>query len=155
LEGLIPLFPDPPERTQVLSALARAAGATGNRALFDRAWREAQPLLEHASGAKIRAAALIDLGLGACNFHLWPQAELCFSHAAHTADAMCQYDILIRADAYLKSAQLRQNPDTPARPLAVVAQQTESEQLAEAYLGVLEALQASRQNLRSRPLSVE
>lgn len=141
--GLIPHFPDPPQRTQVLSALTRAAGATGNRAVFDRAWSDVQPLLEYTSSANVRAAALIDLGLGACNFHLWPQAEFCFSQAARTAQAMCQHDMLIRADAYLKRAQLHQNPDTPARPPAVVAQQTDSEQLAEACLGALESLQTS------------
>lgn len=143
LEGLIPHFPNPPLRTQVLAATARAAGATGNRALFEATWRDIQPLMDHASSAKVRAAALIDLGLGACNFQLWPQAQFCFSQAGRTADAMCQHDMVIRADAYYKSAQLQQNPDTPARPLAVVVQQTDSEQLAEACLGALETLQES------------
>ncbi|HET7463289.1 MAG TPA: hypothetical protein VFJ82_18690 [Longimicrobium sp.] len=102
LEGLLPRFPDPPHRTQVLSALARAAGATGNRALFDQAWRDALPLVEHPSGANVRAAVLIDLGLGARSFRLWSEAESCFSRAARSAEDLSQHDMLIRAQTLLK-----------------------------------------------------
>lgn len=102
LEGLLPQFPDPPHRTQVLAALARATGATGNRALFDSVWRDAQPMLKHAASANVRAAALIDLGLGARDFQLWSEAEACFSEAARTAEDLCQHDMVTRAQTLSK-----------------------------------------------------
>lgn len=137
LQKLVPHFTAPAQRVQVLSALARAAGATGDRTTFDAAMLDARPILADPATQTTRAAALIDFGFGACNFGLWAEAEACFSEAARAAEAEGQHDMLIRADTCLKSVARAENPDTPARPQAVAAHQTGSEHLAAACLVAL------------------
>lgn len=143
LKKLVAHFTAPAQRIQVLSALARAAGATGDRATFDRAWSDAQPLISDPRVQGTRAAAMIDFGFGACSFQRWGEAAFCFEEAARTAEATGQHDMLIRADACLKSVERRENPDTPPRPLAVMAQQTGSELFAAECLTALEMFGAS------------
>jgi hypothetical protein len=143
LQKLVPHFTAPAQRVQVLSALARGAGATGDRATFEAAWREAEPILAAPATQATRAAALIDFGFGACNFGSWAHAERCFCEAARWAEAAGQHDMLIRADSCLKSVARSENPDTPPRPQAVVAQQTDSEHLAAACLVALAGLGGS------------
>jgi len=137
LQKLVPHFTEPAQRVQVLSALARAAGAIGDYATFDTARRDARPILADPAIRATRAAALIDFGFGACNFQLWADAATFFSEAARAAEAAGQHDMLIRADTCLKSVALSENPDTPPRPQGVAAQQTDSEHLAAACLAVL------------------
>lgn len=143
LKKLVPHFLAPAQQIQVLSALARAAGAIGDRAAFDAAWRKAQPVLTDASTRPTRAAALIDFGFGACSFQLWGDAERSFSEAARAAEASGQHDMLIRADECLRRVALFENPDTPPRPQAMSGRQTDSERLAAACLGALAELGAS------------
>jgi tetratricopeptide (TPR) repeat protein len=140
---LLPHFPDPAQRIQVLSALARAAGASGDRDNFMGAWTASQPLLSDPAIQATRAAALIDLGFGACHFELWSEASFCFAEAVKAAEAMGQHDLVIRAAACLESAENRDNPDTPTRPEAVSVGQNDSERLARAFLGVLGEFGAS------------
>jgi tetratricopeptide (TPR) repeat protein len=143
LKKLVEFFPAPAQRIQVLSALARAAGAIGDRQTFEEAWREAQPLIGHQGIRMTRAAALIDLGLGASHFSRWDDASACFSNAIKAAEDTDQHDTLIRADACLKSVARTENPDTLARPQTVALKQTSSENLASACLSALSTFGSS------------
>jgi tetratricopeptide (TPR) repeat protein len=140
---LLPCFPEPAQRVQVLSALARAAGASGDRDSFTAAWTASQSLLANPAIQATRAAALIDLGFGACHFALWPEASFCFAEAVKAAEALGQHDLVIRAAACLERAENRDNPDTPARPQSMAAGQNDSERLSRAFLGALSEFGAS------------
>lgn len=140
---LLPHFPEPAQQIQVLSALARAAGASGDRDSFAEAWAASQPLLSNPAIQTTRAAALIDLGFGACHFELWAEASFCFTEAVKAAEALGQHDLVIRAAACLESAENRDNPNTPTRPETVTAGQNDSERLARAFLGAVSEFGAS------------
>jgi tetratricopeptide (TPR) repeat protein len=140
---LLPCFPEPAQRIQVLSALARATGATGDRDSFTRAWVESQPLLENPAIQATRAAALVDLGFGACHLELWSEASFCFAEAVKAAEALGQNDLVIRAEACLESAENRHNPDTPARPQSIAIVQNDAERLAHAFLSALSECEVS------------
>jgi len=140
---LLPCFPEPAQRIQVLSAQARAAGANGDRDSFAEAWAAAQPLLSNPAIQATRAAALIDLGFGACHFALWPEACFCFAEAVKAAEALGQHDLIIRAAACLERAESRDNPDTPVRPRTIAIGQNDAERLAHAFLCVLSEFRAS------------
>lgn len=140
---LLPYFPEPAQRIQVLSAQVRAAGASGERDSFAEAWAASQPLLSNPAIQSTRAAALIDLGFGACHFELWPEASFCFAEAMKAAEALGQHDLVIRAAACLERAENRDNPDTPARPQSITVVQNDDEHLARAFLGALSEFEAS------------
>jgi tetratricopeptide (TPR) repeat protein len=142
-QELLPCFPEPAQRIQVLAALVRAAGASGDRDSFMEAWTVSQPLLSNPTIQATRAAALIDLGFGACHFELWPEASACFAEAVQTAEALGQHDLVIRAATCLERAENRNNPDTPPRPQTIAIGQNDAERLAHAFLCVLSEFSAS------------
>jgi tetratricopeptide (TPR) repeat protein len=130
-------FEDPEQRIQVLAAQARAAGAAGEVNAFDRAWADAHELLASASIRATRAAALVDLGLGAAHSERWPAAEAPFLEAMASAEALGQCDMLIRAEECLRAVRSGMNPDTLPRPAQISRYQPAAEGLARACLHAL------------------
>ena len=127
---LIDCFEQPEQRIQVLAAQARAAGATGNTQAFESAWADAHELLASARIRTTRAAALIDLGLGAAHLERWRAAQTPFEDAIASAEALQQSDMLIRAEECLRAVRLHRNPDTLPRPVQVSRHHPAAEELA-------------------------
>ena len=81
---------------------ARAAGATGAVAGFDRYWTEAWQLIGEGVAERLRAAAALELGLGALDLSRWSDAEHALAVAIEGATASGENETLVKASAALE-----------------------------------------------------
>ncbi|HEX8692503.1 MAG TPA: hypothetical protein VF746_08800 [Longimicrobium sp.] len=139
-QRLVPHFPQPAQRIQVLSATARAAGAADDRVAFEGAWQDAFTLLASSPVRTTLAAALLDLGLGAAHLGEWQRAEDAFCEAIQASREYGQADIQVRAEDYLSAARSRRNADNIIRPAALAVSQQPAEQLAQRFVVALTEL---------------
>ncbi|HYW13594.1 MAG TPA: hypothetical protein VE871_16655 [Longimicrobium sp.] len=94
-------FPDPERKLHVLASTARAAGALNDASAFGDAWIRAWELIESGVAQHLRAAAALELGLGALSLGLREDAERAFVRAQEAARELRDGDTLARADAAL------------------------------------------------------
>lgn len=134
---LLPHFPHPEQRIQVLAALGRGAGKADDRALFTSVWEQALPLAEQLSAAVTLPHALLDLGLGAAHFQQYRDAEAVFRRALELGEERGQGSVVILADRYLAAVTGAQNPDPAGKPARLTAGQREAEELAGRIAAVL------------------
>lgn len=110
-QAVLPRLTEPGECFQVMAGCARAAGALGNRALFQEIWSNAVTVLGKTHNRSGCAAALLDLGYGAGHLGDWNLAESAFSQAEEVARTSGQgEDRLLAEDALAAVARL-ENPD--------------------------------------------
>lgn len=126
-------FADPERGFQVLAASARAAGALGNRAAFEEAWRSAAALLNSITDQGTLAAALRDLGYGAGHLEDWDRAEAVILQAEQIARANGQGEERLHAESALAAVRQKKNPDLLKLPL-VQAGSTELSRRLASYL---------------------
>jgi tetratricopeptide (TPR) repeat protein len=94
-------FADPECQLQVLASTARAAGALNNSPAFHDAWLQAWKLIDSGAADRLRAAAALELGLGALNLNLRDHAEHALTVARDAARDLREGDTLSRAESAL------------------------------------------------------
>jgi tetratricopeptide (TPR) repeat protein len=94
-------FADPECQLQVLASTARAAGALNNSSSFHDAWAQAWKLIDSGVADRLRAAAALELGLGALNLDLREHAEHALNIARDAARELREGDTLARAESAL------------------------------------------------------
>lgn len=94
-------FSDPECQLQVLASMARAAGALNNAPSFHDAWTHAWNLIDSGAANRLRAAAALELGLGALNLDLRQHAEHALTVARDGARESREGDTLARAESAL------------------------------------------------------
>jgi tetratricopeptide (TPR) repeat protein len=139
---LLPHFPQPEQRIQVLAALARAAGKANDQVLFADVWDQALGLAKRLTAAVTLPHALLDLGLGAAHFALYEDAAAVFRQALQLGEERGQGSVVILADKYIAAVTAAHNPDSAGKPQTVAAAQPASEQLAERMAELLGVTQA-------------
>lgn len=115
LETLLNSFKDPVKRFQVAAALARAAGASGNRELFDRMWEWGWSVDQLNNFEGVVPAALIDFGLGAGSLQNWLYATEALTRAAIVAAERGEIDVVVQAENALVAIRQEQSPEKRAR----------------------------------------
>lgn len=107
LKALRGRFPDVDRQLRVLASTARAAGALGDADTFYRAWTDAWILLDTGALEHLRAAAPLELGLGALSLGLWEHAEAALISARDAATELRAGDTLAEAEASLDHLRRR------------------------------------------------
>ena len=116
LNALHARFTTPDRRLRVLASTARAAGAVGDADAFQRAWAEAWELIDSGLVDELRAAAPLDMGLGALSLGLWEHAEVALITSRDAAKELRESDTLMRAETSLDHLQKHQAADRYSRP---------------------------------------
>lgn len=111
-------FSDPDRQLRVLASTARAAGVVGDAETFHRAWTDAWALLDAGDVDNLRAAAPLELGLGALSLGLWEYAELALNTSRDAARELREGDTLARAESSLDHLGRRQAADRAPRSTA-------------------------------------
>jgi hypothetical protein len=120
LHALLPHFGEPDRRFQVLTSIARAAGASEERPLFAASSAGAWSLLEEPGYLAPAAAGLLDVGRGAAGLHDWPHAQKALSHALQLATERGEDDIRLQAESAMEAARRGEVSEIPARPAGAV-----------------------------------
>lgn len=139
LRALLPHLPRPHERLRVIASIARAAGACGERVVYEGARKEALALLQEPT-AEMRgflSGALIDLGYGAASMGDWDGAAEALRLALKAAHERGAHDDAAEAETALNMALRFQGVETPRRPASGPAAQ-----LSDALAKVLETASA-------------
>ena len=116
LKALGGRFPDADRQLRVLASTARAAGVMGQADTFQRAWSDAWTLIDTATVDHLRAAATLELGLGALSLGLWEHAEHALTTAREAAQEQRQGDTLAEAEASLEHLRRRHAVDQSLHP---------------------------------------
>ncbi|HEX5869529.1 MAG TPA: hypothetical protein VFY65_03875 [Longimicrobium sp.] len=101
LEALRGRFADAECQLQVYASTARAAGALNNAPTFHDAWTQAWAMIDNGEANRLRAAAALELGLGALNLGLAEHAEHALTIARDSARELREGDTLARAESAL------------------------------------------------------
>lgn len=91
-------FTVPHERARLMGSIARAAGACGNRGLFDRAAGEIREIASIPNLPREIASPLVELAVGATSLALWDTAESALELAVQLASQRGEGDVLARAE---------------------------------------------------------
>lgn len=94
-------FADRDNQLRVVASIARAAGAAGDTESFQRAWTDSWTLVDTGLPDDLRAAAALELGLGAASLHLREHAEHALMIALDGARALGNPDLLAKAQSAL------------------------------------------------------
>jgi tetratricopeptide (TPR) repeat protein len=105
-------------RLRVLACLARAAGALGNVDQFRKAWNEAFTIVESAGTEALKAAAALELGIGASNLGFWKEAGYAIEIALATAAEVGEGDVIEKGEAALERVRRAEAADSLRRPTA-------------------------------------
>lgn len=133
-EALLPHFCDSCAREQVLCATCRAAGIAGERDVFAACAAQVTQMSTQAKPHNSRAAALVDLGVGAMALGETELAESALTEALALARERCLSETVVRADQALEQLR-RGEPVVERRPLSNSRQP--QEQLAGHFAAVL------------------
>ena len=141
--SLLPHFENPTQQLQVLSATARAAGACGDKELFEHCWSVAFALAERAKIGVTLPNAMIDLGFAAAHFAEWERSSAAFTAALYGAQKFGMSEELIRAETCAAAVHVHRNPDTLALPAGADREVTDPMTLR--FVGALRNLPVQRQ----------
>jgi tetratricopeptide (TPR) repeat protein len=115
LKALHSRFSEADQQLRVIASTARAAGAVGDAETFHAAWAESWELLDSGSADHLRAAAPLDIGLGALSLGLWEHAELALITSRDAARELRESDTLVRAESSLDHLDRHQAADRYSR----------------------------------------
>jgi tetratricopeptide (TPR) repeat protein len=117
LHALLPILRLPHERVRILASIARAAGSSGDEAVFDPAWEGAWSLIidPGAEVARTLPAVLVDLGVGAASLGRWSLAQDALRRAAESAAEWDDYASAAEAERVLLSVKQRAASALPRR----------------------------------------
>lgn len=108
LDELRRQFQDDDPRLRVLASIARAAGAAGEDESFHRAWTASWKLIDSGSVEHLRAAAALELGLGAIGLRLREHAAHALGIARDAARELCDRETLDRAQSALEQLEFHE-----------------------------------------------
>lgn len=101
-------FAVPHERIRVLASTARAAGGSGEAAMFSEVADEIWSLAEQSPAGQGVAAALLELARGASSLAQWNVAERALEKALHVAQVRAEADVQTQAGEALDSIRAQQ-----------------------------------------------
>ncbi|MBB4637643.1 hypothetical protein [Longimicrobium terrae] len=104
-------FLDDDRHLRLLVSTARAAGASGDPAAFHEVWTQAWAMMDRGAVQHLRAAAPLELALGALSLGLWQHAELALKVSSDAARELREGETLARAEALLERLARRQSAD--------------------------------------------
>lgn len=116
LQALHSRFPTLDQQLRVLASTARAAGAVGDAETFHLTWAEAWALIDGGAVDHLRAAAPLEIGLGALSLGLWEHAEVALITSRDAARQRREGETLVRAESSLDHLRRRQAADRHSRP---------------------------------------
>jgi tetratricopeptide (TPR) repeat protein len=135
LDELRGQFPDEDQQLRVLASIARAAGAAGEHESFDHAWAASWKLIDSGSVDHLRAAAALELGLGAISLRLREHAGYALSVAGDAAREIRDGETLARAQSALEKLEFHEAAAVALRNRP--ARRTRAGELAMQYVGAL------------------
>jgi tetratricopeptide (TPR) repeat protein len=106
---------DEDRQLRVLASTARAAGAVGDSGTFHQAWTESWKLVDGGRLNHLRAAAPLELGLGALSLGLWEYAGVALTTARDAAQELSEGDTLAKAESSIDHLRRRQSADGYSR----------------------------------------
>jgi tetratricopeptide (TPR) repeat protein len=132
LRALEPHFRRPGQRLVVLSGIVRAAGALGDRPLFDESWAAARPLVDAPESEERAASSLMELARGAASIGDWQRAEETAALSIERAKARHEAHVVFASEAVLEAARGGRAAEK------AVAGKDASDPLAEEFVRTLE-----------------
>jgi tetratricopeptide (TPR) repeat protein len=139
LRALLRFFDAPQDRLRVLASTARAAGACGERSIYERTWIDAWSIVRERTPEveAVMPAVLVDLGLGAASLGDWSHATEAFSLALEAAEGRGAHDEAANAEMGLEMVGRYERVEVSRRPSGGPAAQ-----LADAFVHSLEKVGA-------------
>lgn len=133
-------------QVQAQGGLARAAGAVGDAAAFEDAWRAVWKLDDGMAG---KADALVEASRGAASLGRWEDAERAAAHALEIARQRRQSKIALDAEGVLESVRSERSADAALRqaepvPTGEAPPSNPADVLARGLVESLEASPADR-----------
>ena len=114
--ALLPHLPRSAERPVVLANIARAAGAVGDRALFDDAWIQVREGVDDGEAREGAAEALVELARGAASLADWERAEAAAARALEVAVERGEAKARLSAETVLESVRGRTATEASPAP---------------------------------------
>jgi tetratricopeptide (TPR) repeat protein len=136
-QALAPHLATPGERMLNTGHIARAAGAAGNRAEFDRAWDEVWSFAGEWHTRPNAAQALLDLARGAASLKEWSRAERAASTARDVATRLEQAKVALEAEAVLDEVLRKRGIEAATEPAGGEQETADTEGLAADLLRTL------------------
>jgi hypothetical protein len=118
------------ERLQVLSSVARAAGAAGNHDAFLGAWVEAWQIIDRENQLDCVATSALKLAFGSASLGDWERAELAASYAEGRGLERGELEVVEQARTVRAAVQERHFQEKYARSLAAAEIGKDAEVLA-------------------------
>lgn len=115
-QALLPHFSDSCARVQVLCAMCKAAGLSGEHQAFASCAAQAVAMAEHVPPDNARAAALVDLGVGALAVGEQGLAEFALTQALDLARERGLSETLVKAGQALDQLRRGESVVTHRRP---------------------------------------
>ena len=100
--AVLPLLTQPSERLLAYGNIARAAGAAGNREVFEEAWNEVYGSAGDWPSRQHAGQALLDTAKGAASVREWARAERAATAARDIAQRQEEAKVLMDAEAVLE-----------------------------------------------------
>lgn len=144
LRALVPHTRSASEQLILFSNLARAAGATGNRDLFDQGWDRALEIIDQGTVVDQSAEAWLELAHGAVSLKQWARASRAAGRALELATNRGEARIRLSAESVLDSMRLGQ-PQQPETTIAETGYDLEAEVLASDFVASLSGYVEERQ----------
>ena len=133
-QALVPHFGSPEEELRSNAHIARAAGGTGDRDLFRRAWNEALKLSRQPEVERLLADSLYELGLGAASLGEWDRAEQALHRAVEVAERRGETMVKMRAETALESVGAGRRVEAAVARKRDAAKEEAADVLAERFV---------------------
>jgi len=137
-QALDPYLTTPAERLSLTASIARAAGGTGNRDLFRRAWTQVVRLNKDPDVQSVVPACMLDLALGAASLGEWDRAESAAEEANELATRLSQSKIRFRSESLLDAVRSGRQAEFRQQVARNPASSQKAESLASDFVRTLE-----------------
>lgn len=104
-QALSPHFTTVRDRLITVSNIARAAGGTGQKEVFRKAWTEANRMARNDDVREVAPSCMLELAHGAASLGEWDRAEQAADQALHLATEQKQAKTRLRAEGLLESVR--------------------------------------------------
>lgn len=111
--AVIPHFDDPNDRILCAGNTGRAAGATGDRAVFDESWEQVWAASADWEKLVRSAQALLELAHGASSLRDWGRAERAAEAARDLGQRWSAGNVVIESDSVLDAARRKRGLEQP------------------------------------------
>ena len=112
--AVLPHFHDPNDRILCAGNVGRAAGATGDRAVFDEAWEQVWAATADWEKLVRSAQALLELAHGASSLRDWVRAERAAESARELGQRRGMGQVVLETESVLDAARRKRGVEQPA-----------------------------------------